>query len=262
MRYAAITLTMALLVASTPSFAQEAPVFEWSGELTAGRTLEIRGLNGDIEALAGDGRRVQVVAHRSARRSDPNAVRIEVEETANGVIVCAIHPSKRGATPTRCSDLGQGKRKIKDSDVVVDFEITVPAGVRFVGKTVNGAIDTRGLDGDVRVYTVNGGIAVSGSRTVEAETVNGAIEASMSRNQWDGTLSLSTVNGSIELALPESVNATVTAETVNGSLSSDFPLLIQSGRRWGPRKLEGTIGSGGGSLKLETVNGGIQLVHL
>ena len=48
----------------------------------------------------------------------------------------------------------------------------------------------------------------------------------------------------------------------NGSLSSDFPLLIQSGRRWGPRKLEGTIGSGGGSLKLETVNGGIQLVHL
>lgn len=260
MRYT-LLVVMATLLTSGLAIGQQAPEFQWAGEIAVGRTLEIRGLNGDIEARPATGRQAEVVAHRTARRSDPNEVRVEVEETASGVIVCAIHPSKSGETPTRCSDLDRGGRRIKDTDVVVDFEVRIPAGTRFVGKTVNGSIDTSALDGDVRVYTVNGGIAVSDSRTVAAETVNGAIEASMTQSEWDGTLALTTVNGSIELALPESINATVTAETVNGSLSSDFPLTVQSGRRWGPRKLEGTIGTGGGRLQLETVNGGIQLVQ-
>jgi DUF4097 and DUF4098 domain-containing protein YvlB len=65
------------------------------------------------------------------------------------------------------------------------------------------------------------------------------------------------VNGSINIELPDGVNAEVTARTVNGDLETDFPLTIQG--RWGPRKLTGTIGDGGRDLSLETVNGSIRL---
>jgi hypothetical protein len=45
---------------------------------------------------------------------------------------------------------------------------------------------------------------------------------------------------------------------VNGGFSSDFPLTVEAGS-WGPKRVQGTIGSGGGRLNLETVNGGIAI---
>jgi hypothetical protein len=44
---------------------------------------------------------------------------------------------------------------------------------------------------------------------------------------------------------------------VNGDLVTDFPLTVTG--RFGPRHLNGTIGSGGRALALETVNGTIRL---
>ena len=57
--------------------------------------------------------------------------------------------------------------------------------------------------------------------------------------------------------LPADVNADVRASTVNGDIETDFPLTITG--RFGPRRLNGTIGRGGRSLSLETVNGGIRI---
>jgi hypothetical protein len=49
----------------------------------------------------------------------------------------------------------------------------------------------------------------------------------------------------------------VRAETLNGDLISDFPLVVSG--RFGPRRLRGTIGQGGRTLELGTVNGTIRL---
>src|SRR5207249_12260940 len=49
----------------------------------------------------------------------------------------------------------------------------------------------------------------------------------------------------------------VRATTVNGDIQTDFPLMVTG--RLGPRRLHGTIGSGGRRLALETVNGSIRL---
>jgi len=65
------------------------------------------------------------------------------------------------------------------------------------------------------------------------------------------------VNGSLTVSLPESASTEVKARTVNGDISTDFPLTVR-GRMVG-RKLDGTLGSGGRSLSLETVNGSIAL---
>jgi DUF4097 and DUF4098 domain-containing protein YvlB len=49
----------------------------------------------------------------------------------------------------------------------------------------------------------------------------------------------------------------VRATTVNGEIETDFPLTITG--KFGPRRLNGTIGSGGRRLDLSTVNGSIKL---
>ena len=87
--------------------------------------------------------------------------------------------------------------------------------------------------------------------------MNGAIEARLGRADWNGTLKLSTVNGSVEVTLPAELSAEVKASTVNGDIETDFPLTVTG--RISRRSLNGTIGSGGRLLEVSTVNGSIEL---
>lgn len=243
------------LLTGAPASAQD---FEWTGAIVAGRSLEVMGINGRIEAGPASGGTATVTAAKEAKGgSDPSEVTIDVIEHAGGVRICAVYPTRDGGRTT-CDEDGVHGR-IENNQVEVDFTVTVPTGVGFVARTVNGGIEAQSLRGDVSAATVNGGVKVSGTGMVEAETVNGAIDASIGASAWTGTLALETVNGAISVTLPATVGAHVEAATVNGGLTSDFPLTMSAGRSWGPRRMEGTIGQGGGTLSLETVNGRIEL---
>lgn len=228
-----ILLTLAALTAlPATTVAQQTAEFRWEGAIATGKTLEIRGLNGEIDAMPASGSTAEVVAVRHAKKSDPNEVEIVVVEHGGNVRICAAYPLKDGGVSDVCGeDHSKHDKKHKKNDIVVDFTVRVPAGVDFVGKTVNGAIEANGLRGNLQVHTVNGAVSASGTGTVEAHTVNGAIDVSMGRERWDGTLSLHTVNGSITVGLPAGVNASVVAQTVNGGLKSDFPLAVSAGKR-------------------------------
>ena len=63
-----------------------------------------------------------------------------------------------------------------ENDVSVRFTVRVPAGVRFVARTVNGDVAAEGLTGDVQATTVNGGVRLSTAGQADAETVNGSIQ--------------------------------------------------------------------------------------
>jgi len=247
-----------LVVAAALPFARPAAAqgeFHWKGQVAAGKTIEIKGVNGDIDATAGSGD-VEVTAVKHARRSDPDEVKIEVVPSEGGVTICAVYPSD-GARENTCETGEHGHMSTHDNDVRVNFTVRVPAGVRFVGHTVNGEVEAANLSGDVEAHTVNGSIRVSTSGSAEASTVNGSITASIGRAQWTDALEFHTVNGGITLDLPANVSTEVRASTVNGSIETDFPLTVTG--RLGPRRVTGTIGNGGRRLALETVNGSIRL---
>jgi hypothetical protein len=256
------TIAVAALLVATAACsaaAQGEDTFRWSGELAAGKMLDVQGLNGDVHARPASGRTVEIVAVKRGDDDDPREVRVEVNETAEGIQVCAVYPGGRDRSYSTCDDSGHDDHDWDDNDVTVDFTVSVPSGVRFDGSTVNGGIEAMGLSAtEVSVSTVNGGIDVSSTGSVEAQTVNGSIRASTGASSWSGTLDFETVNGSITLTLPAGVGAAVSAETVNGDIESDFPLTIEAGE-WGPQSVNGTIGGGGGRLNLETVNGEIVL---
>ena len=98
---------------------------------------------------------------------------------------------------------------------------------------------------------------VAPGKAIEIKGVNGEIVASLGRATWSNALEFRTVNGGITLDLPAGLSTEVRATTVNGDIQTDFPLMVTG--RLGPRRLHGTIGSGGRRLALETVNGSIRL---
>ena len=240
--------------------AVQAQDFNWRRALASGKSLEIVGVNGSIEASAASGGEAQVSATKRAKRSDPDDVEIEVVEHADGVTICAVYPSKRESRPNECRPGGRGRNDTRNNDVTVNWIVKVPAGVRLVGRTVNGEVSAEGLTANAELYTVNGGITVSTTSWATASTVNGSIRARMGRADWEGDSELSTVNGDIRVTLPAAASLAVHASTVNGSMSTDFPLTIRG--KWGPRRMSGTIGDGGGrSLELSTVNGSMELLR-
>lgn len=245
----------ALLALSTvPAGAQD---FSWHGSIPQGQSIEIKGVNGDIRADAAGGNDVEVTAEKHARRDDPASVQIKVVPHAGGVTICAVYPSRDGARPNECQPGDGGRMNVQNNDVTVHFTVRVPAGVAFVGKTVNGQVDATHLNGDVTLSTVNGSATFSTTGSGSARTVNGSIRGEMGRADWSDRLEMSTVNGGITLTLPASLNTDVRATTVNGDIDTDFPMTITG--KVSRRRVEGTIGGGGRVLSLETVNGSITL---
>ena len=243
----------ALALVASAALAED---FHWQGRVAAGRAVEIKGINGSIEARASDGGEVEVTARKRGRASELDDVKVELVEHEGGVTVCAVYPGRWGSKPNKCQP-GDGSGSDTRSNVEVNFTVRVPKGVRFVGRTVNGGIEAEQLPEEAEAYTVNGSVRVSAGGEARAETVNGSIRASMGRADGQGPLSFKTVNGGITLELPASAAAFVHAETVNGGIETDFPLTVKG--RFVGRRIDGTIGAGGRRLELETVNGSITL---
>lgn len=128
--------------------------------------------------------------------------------------------------------------------------------------TVNQGIAIAGTSGDIIAETVNGPIVLGEMRasTVEASTINGNIsyEGTVAN---DGHYRLTSHNGTITVAIPESSNATFAVRTYNGSFNSNLPVKgdadvrdVQRGRR-----VIFTLGSGSAEFELESFSGGIRL---
>jgi Putative adhesin len=246
-----------LCVATVPS--AQAQDFNWHGRIAAGKRLEVKGVIGDVRAVLASGREAVVNARKHARRSDPDEVEIKVVESADAITICAVYPTPPQAREENTCEPGDRWHSSTDNnDVVVDFEVQVPAGVEFNGKTVNGEMSAEGLKGDVHASTVNGSVRVTTTGLAEASTVNGSVYAQLGRADWDSELEFSTVNGGITLILPSGqLNTEIRANTVNGEIESDWPMTVSG--RFSQRRLRGTIGAGGRALSLSTVNGEIKL---
>lgn len=254
MRILSIATALCLAAATTVA-AQD---FNWHGRIAQGKRLEVKGVNGDVRAVLASGAEASVNATKHSRHSDPDEVEIRVVESEDGITICAVYPTpSRAREENNCEPGHRWRSSTEDNDVTVDFEVRVPAGVEFDGKTVNGEMSAEGLKADVHASTVNGSVRVSTTGLAEATTVNGSVYVEMGRANWANELEFSTVNGGITLIMPGKLDTEVRANTVNGEIESDYPLTISG--RFGPRRVRGTIGAGGRTLNLSTVNGEIRL---
>ena len=127
------------------------------------------------------------------------------------------------------------------------------------GTTHNGKVTTDNITGTTELKTHNGSITcrdISGDSQLISH--NGSVKAfycDSASSTCD--ISMTTHNGSIELATPSDYSAKVKASTNNGSINTDLPITVTG--KVSKSKLTGTIGAGEGQLHLETYNGSIRI---
>ena len=228
--------------------------WEWHGQVKPSQQVWIRNTNGPVAVVQGTGDMLAVTAEKSWRHSQPDAVELVPVTSERGVTICALWV----AHERRCGAAGEYQlHGVRKNDVAVRFTVHLPRGVKVDVSTMNGEVAIEGAAAPVVANTLNGRILVHTSvGPVRANTVNGSIEAAMDA-LTGGDIELGTVNGGVTVVLPSGLNAVVDASTVNGRVETDFSLAVSG--RISPRHMRGTIGSGGMTLKLSTVNGSVTI---
>lgn len=224
--------------------------FHWNGAISPGKTLEVKGFRGHVTAEQTDGQAVVDALKRGD--DDPvSVVQIKVEQSGSGVKIVAVYP--KGKDPD-------------DVKVRVDYKVKVPKGVKFIGRTEIGDVTVERLDAPVEAYTAIGDLDIETSSYAQGRTVNGRIDAVMGKTDWSGTLTFLAVNGDVTVKLPVHADTKLSAESKTGRFSSDLFPADDIGGRYGARPLpgadvSGTLGRGGRSLKITTINGDIRVMR-
>jgi DUF4097 and DUF4098 domain-containing protein YvlB len=238
-----------------PAAAQD---YHFTKNLAAGERMEIANINGNIDVTRASGRTAEVIVTKIVKKGDGSMVKAIMEEGGSGMHVCTIYLNRDPNRHTCGGDNNNDKGHGRDSfEVEMRYVVHVPAGARLVVDDVNGSVTVTGADADSKINTVNGDIRFDGIGASTLETVNGRVIGAFTGAAWDGTMSVETVNGSVDLTFPADLSAEVSGEMVNGSVTSAFPITIEKG--WGPKSFNGRIGAGGRKLTIETVNGTISL---
>jgi hypothetical protein len=211
-----------------------------SFNLPANGAIELANINGEIVVTTISGASVAI---KAVKKSDHKGEIENVEvlfEQDGGKLKVKTKYNKRNA-------------KAK-----VDFTVSIPEKLARASFTsVNGKLDCSGKFADLTLNTVNGKIDFAGEfRSGRFVTVNGAIELSQ-EPLLSGDLEVETVNGSIDIELNRKSAFEVEGQTINGSIDNEFGLEVK--RHLVGSSFSGKVNNGGHRVKLETVNGSIDI---
>jgi hypothetical protein len=228
--------------------------FRWRGRLRPGATLAIHNLSGNVRAVPAAGPDAEVRAEKHVRHGDPEGTRIERVEHAGGVTFCVLMPTEReGGNDCTAAGIEYRNFDSRATRADVHFTVAVPAGVKLHARALSGSTEGERLPGDVDAVTLSGSVRASAAGSVQATTLSGTLDVAMGRTAWAGTLALRSMSGTIRVRLPDNASTEVRASSMSGSIRSDFPLEV------GRRSAQGTIGTGGRRLELQTMSGAIRL---
>lgn len=213
--------------------------------LRQGGSFALTNVNGGVRIEGWDREQVEVKAVKTAlhQNDDLNRVQIEVQDDGAQLDVNTRYPSGSGV------------------QVTVEYEIHVPYRLRWAAvNTVNGNVHAQGITGAGTLDSVNGDVEVVDSEgRFSGITTNGDVRMQLRSVPQGAPVSLRTINGSVELSVPQGTNMDVRVVNRNGDFRSDFPLATLG--TYTSSRFSGRLGSGGGEVFMGTVNGAIRLVN-
>jgi DUF4097 and DUF4098 domain-containing protein YvlB len=214
--------------------------------------VELDNINGAVHISSWDRNEVKVDAVKYAGSKERlEEAKIEIESGKEYLEIRTKYPDHE-------MNFNWGSR---NNPAGVEYTLTVPRNARLDEiKLINGSLDITGVSGEVRASCINGKLVAHNlSGRAELSTINGHLDARF--DQLSGkSVELNSVNGSLELTIPSDSKAEIEASTVSGGIENDFGLHVNNHRYVG-HDLRGELGSGGPRIKLENVNGRIEIRH-
>jgi DUF4097 and DUF4098 domain-containing protein YvlB len=226
--------------------------FHQTYAITADGRVELDNINGDVHISSWDRDEVKVDAVKYADTKERlEEAKIEIDSGKEYVSI-------RTKYPHHDQSWNWGSR---NNPAIVEYTLTVPRTVRLDEiKLINGELDVSGVSGEVRASCINGRLEAHDlAGRAELSTINGRLDARFAQLAGQ-TVDLNSVNGSLDLTIPSDSNAEVEASTVSGGIHNDFGLHVNNHRFVG-HDLRGELGNGGTHIRLQNVNGRVEIHH-
>jgi DUF4097 and DUF4098 domain-containing protein YvlB len=226
--------------------------FHQTYALTPDGRVELDNINGSVHISTWDQNEVKVDAVKYADAKERlDEAHIEIDSSKE-------HLSIRTKYPDHDLTFNSGSH---NNPASVEYTLTVPRTARLDEiKLINGSLDVTGVTGEVHASCINGRLEAHNlAGRADLSTINGHLDAGF--DQLSGSsVDLKSVNGSVELTIPSDSKAEIEASTVSGGIDNDFGLHVNHHRVVG-HDLRGELGTGGPRIKLENVNGRIEIHH-
>lgn len=221
--------------------------FAFAIAVTTQEVWSLTNLNGQIEVLGvpgGDSIRVEGTKRVMSNDQDDADQRLaDIEVTsaagADSITIRSVHPPS-----------GDGRT------YVVDYQLSVPAELLGFTANGNGDITLESLRADVEIQLGNGNALVEdlvGGAVIEVG--NGDVECQATLPAAGGAIAIGVGNGNIDLAVPVTTSAQVSATVGNGTISVSGLTLVD--RTETETTLAGRLGAGTSSITLAVANGDI-----
>jgi len=223
--------------------------FHQTYTLTPDGRVELENINGSVRISTWDQNQVKVDAVKygdSKERLDE--AHIEIDSGKDYVSIRTTYP-----------DHDHWGGNVNPASV--EYTLTVPRRARLDEiKLINGSLDISGALGEVHASCINGKLEAHNlAGRAELSTINGRLDARFDELPAS-YVDLKSVNGSVEVTIPSDSKAEIEANTVSGGIENDFGLHVNHHRFIG-HDLRGELGTGGPRIKLENVNGRIEIRH-
>jgi len=230
--------------------------FHQTYKLTPNGRVSLENINGAVHITTWDQIEVKVDAIKHAYSQERlSEAKIEVESDADSLRIKTTYPYRN-------LSFSNDDERRNQNPASVEYTLTVPRNARIDSvEVINGAVDIRSVTGSVKASSINGEVRADGlAGDVKLSTVNGAAHATFGDLTNVRIVTVGSVNGSVELVIPSDVNAQIRANTVHGAIKNDFGIPVRHGQYVG-RDLSATLGRGGIQIRLDNVNGEINIRH-
>ena len=252
-------------------------------QLEPGARVAVSSIRGPVEIVNTDSATAQVQIIRTARtRADLEYHKIEVEQTANSLVIKGIQENER----RREENVQVNHHVILKLPRRIDLAVTSISGSLQTGdvdgqvvvKSISGSAEIGNVGGKLQVTSISGNVEIgnvgadarvnSVSGNLRLGQVNGALDVLSVSGGVSATLaSLSTqgihvksVSGSVEFAFKSDVNADFSAQSVSGQVYLDMPNVTRDSEVKSPN-VRARIGAGGTPITIFSVSGDIRLTR-
>jgi DUF4097 and DUF4098 domain-containing protein YvlB len=253
--------------------------------VTGTADVSIKTFDGSIQVTAWDKPEVAVTIERRAdNQSDAEALKVKAEQTGGRIVLEALKPESEihvGWTHGRSvsfvvhvpkqSNLSakSGDGSIQASGVTGTVDLASGDGsiraVDLTGQvglhTGDGSVSAQNVSGALTIATGDGSVTVEGApHSLKAHTGDGSIHVAVASTtspaeDWE----ITTGDGSVSVTLPQGFNALLDAHTGDGTVNADdFGLKAHGDDK---NDLQGTLGSGGKTLRIRSGDGSISIAR-
>jgi DUF4097 and DUF4098 domain-containing protein YvlB len=210
-------------------------------QLAPNTTVEISQIAGpvEIETTTGEWAEINIV-NSAETQADLNCLDSPVEQTPGKLVI---------RSKSLCNIVRVNQR----------VTLKLPRNINLDLKQIAGDVRIGTTEGMVRLESIAGHVSTGSLQTAEMSSLASGLSMEIKQIGKRG-VRLSSITGSVELALSDNLNAQFEASSVVGNVVSDIPSIKLSTD--GRSDFEAQIGSGGPVITISSVRGGIRLRKL